>query len=250
MRWLAGIALLVLVACSRMGEPPGGPPDAAAPVLLGTIPESTVVAPNFKGEVEFRFNEVVSEGSSPNFGLGTGDLERLIVLSPSKEVPVIGWKRSRITVRPREGWKPNRVYRIELLSGLSDLRNNRSKTGRIITFTTGAPIPTRFLSGRVVDWATSRASPLALVEALLLPDSLAYRTTADSTGRFSFGPLPAGEFLVAGALDQNRNNRLDPREVFDTVRVATRDTVGEIWAFKHDTIPARIQTGRRNSRVS
>lgn len=250
-RWLAGLVLVVLISCSRMGEPPGGPPDAAAPVVIGTVPESTLALPAFKGDAEFRFNEVVSEGSTPNFGLGTGDLEKLIVLSPTKNVPVIAWKRSRITVRPREGWQPNRVYRIELLSGLADLRTNRSKAGRVITFTTGAPVPVRFISGRVVDWATARPSPLALVEALLLPDSLAYRTTADSTGRFTFGPLPEGEFIVAGAIDQNRNNRLDAREVFDTTRLpGTRDTVGEIWAFKHDTVPARIQSIAKNDSLS
>ncbi len=251
MRWIAGIVLLASVACSRIGEPPGGPPDVAAPVIIGTIPESTVVAEAFKGDAEFRFNETVSEGSSPNFGLGTGDLERLIVLSPTKDVPVVGWKRSRITVHPKEGWQPNRVYRIELLSGLMDLRTNRSKTGRVITFTTGAPIPTRFISGRVIDWGTSRPSPLALVDALLLPDSLSYRTTADSTGRFAFGPLPDGELIVAGAVDQNRNNRLDAREVFDTTRLAAgRDTVGEIWMFKHDTVPARIQAVAKNDSMS
>ena len=251
MKWKLGIGLLASLACSRIAEPPGGPPDIVAPVLIGTIPESTIVAPAFKGEAEFRFNETVSEGSSPNFGLGTGDLERLVVLSPTKEVPVVGWKRSRITVRPKEGWKPNRVYRVELLSGLMDLRNNRSKTGQVITFTTGAPVPTRFISGRLVDWGTSRPSPLALVDALLLPDSLSYRTTADSAGRFSFGPLPDGEFVVAGAVDQNRNNRLDAREIFDTIRIAAgRDTVGEIWMFKHDTVPARIQAIAKNDSMS
>lgn len=251
MRWLVAFALLASLACSRIAEPPGGPPDVAAPIIVGTIPESTIVAPAFKGDAEFLFNETVSEGSSPNFGLGTGDLERLIVLSPTKDVPVVSWKRSRITVHPKEGWKPNQVYRIELLTGIMDLRTNRSKTGRVITFTTGAPIPTRFISGRVVDWGTSRPSPRALVDALLLPDSLSYRTTADSTGRFSFGPLPNGEFVVAGAVDQNRNNRLDAREVFDTIRLAAgRDTVGEIWMFKHDTVPARIQAIANNDSMS
>lgn len=250
-RPLAGLALFVAVACSQIGEPPGGPPDALAPKVISTFPESTMIVRDLKRPAEFRFDEVVNEGGSPNFGLGSGDLEKLIVLSPTENVPNVAWKRRRILVTPKEGWKPNRVYRIEFLPGIRDLRNNTAKTGKIITFTTGAPLPTRYLLGRVVDWGTSRLSPLALVEAMLLPDSLRYRTTADSSGAFSFGPLPEGEYVVAGALDQNHNNKLDPREVFDTIRVKPgRDTVGEIWAFKHDTLPARFQALARNDSVS
>src|SRR5204863_9646379 len=109
-----------------------------------------------KAEVEFRFDEVVSEGGQPNFGLGTGDLERMMILSPSNAVPAVHWKRNRITVRPRGGWKPNLVYRVELLPGIVDLSNNRSKNGRVVTFTTGAPLPTTHLRGVVVDWTTQR----------------------------------------------------------------------------------------------
>lgn len=254
-RLIAAIGLGVLVACAQIGEPPGGPPDATAPRLIGTWPESTAVIAGFDDDAEFRFAEIVSEGNAPNFGLGSGDLEKLIVLSPTDRVPKVSWKKSRIAVKPREGWRPNRVYRIELLPGVTDLRNNRSTSGQIITFSTGAPLPNRFLTGRVVDWGTSRAQTLALVEAVLLPaegqDSLTYRTRADSTGRFRFGPLPEGEYLVAGVLDQNGNNRLDRRESFDTVRLGVgRDSTGEIWAFKHDTVPARLQTVASNDSLS
>lgn len=248
---LAGLALFVAVACSQIGEPPGGPPDTAAPKVTSTFPESTMIVKDLKRPAEFRFNEVVSEGTSPNFGLGSGDLEKLVLLSPTENVPNVAWKRRRILVSPKEGWKPNRVYRIEFLPGLRDLRNNTAKTGKVITFTTGAPLPSRYLLGKVVDWSTSRLTPLALVEAMLLPDSLRYRTAADSTGAFNFGPLPEGEYVVAGVLDQNHNNKLDPREVFDTIRVKPgRDTVGEIWAFKHDTLPVRFQALTRNDSVS
>ncbi len=92
------------------------------------------------------------EGGSPNMGLGTGDLEKLILLSPTKGIPVVSWKRNRITVRPREGWQPNRVYRVELLPGLQDLRRNKSDTTTILTFSTGGPIPSDTLSGLAIDW--------------------------------------------------------------------------------------------------
>jgi hypothetical protein len=233
---------LSIVSCARIEPPPGGPPDAAPPQLMAMKPDSFARLTNFKGDVEFQFDEVISEGGSANQGAGTGDLEKLILLSPTTRVPHVSWRRDRITVRPAEGWRPNRVYRVELLPGVSDLRRNQSKRGAVLTFTTGAELPATTIEGTVVDWTTNRPAPAALVEALLLADSLPYRGLADSSGHFSLGPLPAGEYLVRGAIDQNRNNFADPREAFDSVRLARGKTAaGELWAFVHDTTPPRIQ---------
>lgn len=246
--WCALAALLpicpaALLACARMEPPPGGPPDAAPPRLIAVRPDSFATLSRFKGEAEFRFDEVISEGGSPNRGEGTGGLEKLVILSPSKRVPDVSWRRNRITVRPREGWRPNRVYRVELLPGVTDLRNNRSDNGAVVTFTTGAPRPQTTLQGQVVDWSTSRPAPRALVIASLLPDSLPYRTVADSNGRFSLGPLPKGDYLVTGVLDQNTDQRQDGREAYGTARLSPGKTdVGELWTFVHDTVPPRIQT--------
>jgi hypothetical protein len=232
--------LPILLACARIEPPPGGPPDTAPPHLVATVPESLSRLPGFKGQVEFRFDEVVSEGGGAGAG---GELSKLIILSPSTRDPEIHWRRNRITVRPEEGWKPNRAYRVQLLPGVTDLRRNRSTQGATVTFTTGAPFPEASLAGLVVDWSTSRPAPQALVQALLLPDSLPYRMVTDSSGRFSLGPLPAGEYLVSGVLDENHDLRPDPREAFDTVRVAKgASDAGELWAFVHDTAPARIKS--------
>lgn len=229
-------------SCARMEPPPGGPPDTAPPQLVATRPDSLASIPNFKGDVEFQFDEVISEGGSPNQGTGTGDLEKLVILSPTTRVPDVSWKRSRITVHPAEGWRPNRVYRVQLLPGVVDLRRNQTKRGTVLTFTTGAPLPTTTIDGTVVDWTSSRPAAEALVEALLLPDSLSYRGLADSSGHFSLGPLPGGQYLVKGVIDQNRNNTFDGREAFDTVRLAKGKTAaGELWVFVHDTTPPRIQ---------
>jgi len=112
-------------------------------------------------------------------------------------------------------------------------------------------LPTRFLAGRAVDWMSRRFAPRALVLAMLLPDSLVYRTVADSSGRFRIGPLPDGSYLVRVILDGNSNRRLDPREGWDSVRIAVgRDSVGEVWAFQRDTVPPRLAqngTSRQDS---
>lgn len=233
--------LVVLFACARIEPPPGGPRDVAAPRLVAIHPDSATVPPDFDGEVEFVFDETVSEGSSPSMGIGTGDLEKLVLLSPTDRVPEVGWKRSRITVKPAEGWKPGRVYRVQLLAGVVDLRRNRSDTSTTVTFSTGAPTPTARLTGRIMDWTLARPARGGLVVALLLPDSLQYRTLADTAGWFDLGPLPAGEYLTYGVVDQNKNLRRDGREGWDTVRV-TGDTatVSIFWAFPRDTIGPRI----------
>jgi hypothetical protein len=246
--WCAVTALLplcpaALLACARIEPPPGGPPDAAAPRLIATSPDSFVRRVPFKGDAEFRFDEVISEGGTPNRGEGTGGLERLVILSPSNRVPEVSWRRNRITVRPREGWRPNRVYRVELLPGVTDLRNNRTEAGAVLTFSTGAPRPQTTLEGQVIDWSTSRPVAGALVVASLLPDSLPYRGVADSSGHFSLGPLPQGDYFVNGVLDQDTDHRQGPREAYGSARVARgKSAVGELWAFVHDTSAPRIQT--------
>jgi len=234
---------LSVAACARMEPPPGGPPDKLPPSLIATRPDSLSSLANFDGAVEFTFDEVVSEGSQPSMGLGTSDLEKLVILSPSDNVPRVRWKRSVISVEPKEGWRPNRVYRIELLPGITDLQRNRLDSGTVVTFTTGAPLPTVTLSGQVVDWVAGRMVP-ALVEAVLSPDSLRYRAVTDSTGAFAFGPLPRGEYLVYGIIDQARNLRRDFRDNFDSTRVRadSSTTVAVLWAFPHDTIGPRLQT--------
>ena len=239
-----GVLMAVVVGCARMGPPPGAPPDFAAPVLLSTLPESVSVLPNFDGWVEFQFDEVISEGGQPSFGFGSGGLERLVLISPDSGVPRVRWRRDRIEVQPRDGWKPGVVYRVELGAGLSDIavRTNTRDSAAVITFTTGAPLPTRYLEGSAVDWMQRRFAPRAAIEAMLLPDSLVYRTVTDSAGRFRFGPLPNGEFVVAAAMDNNSNRRRDSREAWDTVRAqAGATSLGEIWMFPRDTVPPRIE---------
>jgi len=130
----------------------------------------------------------------------------------------------------------------ELLPGITDLQRNRLDRGAIVIFSTGAPRPQTTFQGTVMDWRSGRPAPAALIVATLLPDSLPYRGVADSSGSFRLGPLPVGEYIVNGVLDENRNNLADPREAFDSVRVSRgRDSTVELWAFVHDTTPPRIR---------
>ena len=249
-RVVAGL-LLGAVACARIGPPTGGPDDKIAPKLLATNPESLGVYPAWHHDVEFHFDEVISEGSSPNQGLGTGDLEKLVILSPTDRIPVVDWHRDHISVHPREGWRRDRVYRVELLPGVTDLRRNRSDTSTVLTFSTGGPAPTDTLHGMAVDWVQGKLARGALIELMLLPDSLMYRTLTDSTGRYTIGPLPHGSWAVIGALDQNHNLRRERRESYDSVMgVGSPGAVSPLWLLPRDTVGPRIQGITQRDSVS
>ncbi|HTK57231.1 MAG TPA: Ig-like domain-containing protein [Gemmatimonadales bacterium] len=230
-----------MTACAKLGPPPGGPPDALPPQIVSTRPDSFGVYPGFDGNVEFQFSETVSEGNSPNLGYGNGDLERLVLVSPSEGVPKVRWERSKIAVRPKDGWQPNRVYRVELLPGVTDLRRNRVAGGQVVTFTTGAPLPTDSLSGIAIDWSSRQVARLAAIDAILLPDSLPYRTQTDSSGRFTLAPLPHGTYLLRGYLDQNKNHRLDGREGWDSAGLRPSPAANAVlWLTPRDTAGPRV----------
>jgi len=221
-------------ACATIQDPPGGPPDFAPPVLLTVVPDSGAILDGFDDEVEFQFDEVISERS------GSG-LENLIRLSPRPEELRVSWKRTRITVKPKERWHRNVIYHVTLLPGVMDLRSNRLDSSRTIVFSTGGPIPDTRLDGVVIDWEAGRAAQTALVEAILLPDSLIYEARVDSSGVFMLSQVPTGPYLLIASIDQNRNGLRDLRESFDSISIRLDSTAERtFWTFAHDTAGPRI----------
>ena len=236
-RKAAGLGLLTLgwVGCAKIEDPPGGPPDFAPPVLLSVVPDSGTVVEGFDDELEFQFNEVISERS------GAG-LQNLILVSPRSEEVRVSWKRTRVTVRPKGGWRPTSIYHVTLLPGIADLRNNRLDSSRTVIFSTGGPIPDTRLSGTVIDWEQGGAAARALIEAILLPDSLVYESQADSVGDFELTAIPAGEYLLNAVLDGNNNRIRDSREAFDSVTVRIDSTFDHVfWTFTRDTTGPHIR---------
>ncbi|MEJ2237486.1 MAG: Ig-like domain-containing protein [Gemmatimonadales bacterium] len=234
-RKAACIGLLgVAWACATIQDPPGGPPDYTAPVLLAVVPDSGAMLDGFEDDVEFQFDEVVSERAA-------GGLETLILLSPRPEELRVSWKRTRISVKPREGWRTNAIYHVTLLPGVVDLRNNRLDSSRTIVFSTGGPIPDTRMTGVVVDWEAGSAARTALVEAVLLPDSLTYVTRTDSSGAFLLSEVPRGPYLRNTTIDQNNNGMRDVRESVDSVSIQL-DSAAEhtFWTFAHDTTGPRL----------
>lgn len=217
--------------------PPGGPPDVAAPEIIGIAPDSgrTGVTPR---EVVFRFNEVVSERPP-----SATTLADLFVISPRDGTPRVSWKRDEITVRPRRDWRPNTAYTITMMGGVSDIRGNVRNEGASTFFSTGPTLPRTRITGEVFDWVAGAPAGGALIEAFVPPDSTrAYIAVADSSGRFVLEHLPPGRYVVRGVADRNRNRGIDPGESWDSLSVALSDSSGvELLVFAHDTVGPRIR---------
>jgi len=242
------LAALAACACANQGAPPGGPPDIAPPSIVTVRPESGAVAPDWKDDAVIQFDEVIDEmaggsgGGGGRGGAGITGLARQVILSPVVGDVHVSWGRTRIRVKPKEGWKPGRVYHLELLPGIEDLRRNILKTGRLIVFSTGPAIGHATLGGTALQWVEQRAMVRALIEAVPLPDSVGYLTLADSSGRFHLDALPTGRYVVYATADQNNNRRRDPREAYDSAAV-TLDSVAALtfFTFVHDTAGPRLR---------
>jgi len=257
----AQVARLLVVAglgaCANQGPPPGGPPDKAPPQVVRVVPESGAVLPGFKGDAVLQFDEVIDEmpGGGARGGGGGGGrggaggaapvngLAGQIVLSPVAGDVHVSWHRNAIHVKPAEGWKPNRVYHLELLPGIVDLRRNILKQGKTVIFSTGAPLPHAALAGTALHWVEQRVLAGAVIRAAPLPDTVAYVTVADSAGDFHLTDIPRGRYRVWAIQDQNSNRQLDRREPFDSTTVAI-DSSGSavLWVFAHDTVGPRIRS--------
>ncbi len=230
------IGALALFGCASQGAPPGGPPDSLAPSLVGVVPESGAVNVT-PDRVEFRFDEVVSERP----GGGAPSLEQIVLISPSDGLPRVDWRRRSIAVRPRRDWRENAVYTVTLLPGMADLRGNVMRTGKTIIFSTGATIPDTRIAGIVYDWVNGLAARNASIEALAMPESVAYVARTDSVGAFVLAHLPPGRYALRAWIDANNNRGLDSREAYDSAGVELRDTASvTLLAFVHDTLPPRI----------
>ena len=224
------------IACASASPPPGGPEDRSPPRVLTVTPDSNAVNVRERN-VTFQFDETINDRGS-----GAQELDNFFLVSPSDGNPHVSWHRSRIEVRPREGFRDNTAYTVTLLPGLSDLRGNTSRSGASVVFSTGPSIPADKIAGRVFDWAAERPAARALVQAVT-PDSVLYLAQSDSVGRFTVGPLPPGSYLVRAIIDANGNRALDRSEQFDTARVIVPQAASlELLTIVRDTLPPRVSS--------
>ena len=229
--WSAG-------GCASIGQPPGGPPDSAPPRILLVKPESGSVVPNLSDDAVIQFDEVIEEMAGSG-GAGLSPLAKQVLLSPVAGVVKVSWHRSSVTIKPKEGWK-KRVYRLEIQPGFTDLRRNRTLTKQTVLFTTGPEIGHARLGGIALKWIDQQVLLHALIEAVPLPDSVGYLTTADSGGQFNLTNLQPGRYIVYATADENGDRHRGLREAYDSTLVTLDSTSNvALYTFPHDTVPPR-----------
>jgi len=238
--FLAGVALY---ACASVGDPPGGPPDIAPPRIISIQPESGAVVPNFNDDITIQFDETIEEqASSGQRTEGLAGLEQQILLSPVAGRVNVDWHRSRITVKPKEGWK-RRVYRLQILPGFFDLRRNRFDSSATVLFSRGPAIGQARIGGIALKWVEQTTLLRALIEAVPLPDTVGYLTMADSGGQFNIENLQPGRYIVYATADANNDRRRGLREAYDSVEVTLDSSTNvALYTFTHDTVPPRPRT--------
>lgn len=249
-RLLVAGAAAVLLACASVGQPPGGPPDVAPPKIVSIQPESGAVVPDFNGDVAIQFDETVEEqpsggGRGGVGGAGGGEVSGLaqqVLLSPVAGPVKVSWHRSRITVKPKEGWK-RRVYRFEVLPGFYDLRRNRFDSSATVLFSRGPAIGHARIGGIALKWVEQTILLRALIEAVPLPDTVGYLTMADSGGQFNLENLQPGRYIVYATADANGDRRRSLREAYDSVEVTLDSSANvALYTFPHDTVAPRPRT--------
>lgn len=252
MRLIAAWAALGAgAACANLGAPPGGPPDTAPPLIVSIRPDSGAIVPGLQDAVVIQFDEVIEEvpgmagtvgGRSGGGRSGGGGLANFVLLSPVAGRVNVSWHRSSIHVKPREGWRPDRIYRLELLPGVSDLRQNRTEEGVTLIFSTGPALPAGSLTGTALLWAEQTALVGGVILAAPVPDTVGYVALTDSGGRFRLDGIPPGEYVVYAIQDGNGSRRRDRREAYDSARVTVAPAAtATLWAFVHDTVGPRLR---------
>jgi len=244
---IAGLLLALLLGlgeawsaggCASIGAPPGGPPDSTPPKILAVRPESGAVVPDLSGDAVIQFDEVIEEMAGSGGG-GLSPLAKQVLLSPVAGEVKVSWHRTSVTIKPKEGWK-KRAYRLEILPGFSDLRRNRTLVRKTVLFTTGPEIGHARIGGIALKWIDQQVLLHALIEAVPLPDSVGYLTTADSGGQFNLTNLQPGRYIVYATADENGDRHRGLREAYDSTIVTVDSTTNvALYTFPHDTVPPR-----------
>jgi Bacterial Ig-like domain len=243
---LTAIAVAAVVAaCASPGLPPGGPTVSSFARVIATKPDTSAlnITP---GKVLIRYDDVIGEQANG------GDLSRGVLISPWDGQPRVEWRRTGMTIRPRNGWRANTAYTITILPGIQDLRGQPSPYGYSMRFSTGGSIPKGVVRGVTFDWVALRPLAKATVQAIDVKDTtLIFITQSDSTGRFELGTLPPGRYVVR-AFDEKQPNRiLEAREPWDTISVTIADSArAELYTFVHDSLPIRVSEIRQTDSVT
>ena len=244
MRWrwaLAATCALIAAACGRREIPSGGPEDRFPPFVVETVPDTfATIEPGDLG-IRFRFSERISERPSG------GRLRDAVVVSPEVGDLRVKHRRHGLEVSAREGFLPDRVYRVTLLPVIRDMFGNALVDPFDLVFSTGGEMVPNVLAGMVEDRVTGDPVPEVRVAARfsLEDDTIVHWNFSDTVGVFSLRYVPVGPFELWAWQDRNRDGELGQSEPQSQVhpgeiREALDTTLAVLTLVEPDTTPARL----------
>ncbi len=240
-------AVFLFVSCAIPVLPTGGPQDEQPPVIVESEPaaESVNVSTDF---VRIVFSEFVDQAS----------FAQALNVSPAFDRPLqYRWRKTRVDISFPEPLRENTTYILTIDTNLRDVNRVALKQPITLAFATGPVINKGKIKGQVIE--SFKGEPVASFDIFAyarpdstLPDSLpespAYRTQTDETGRFSFDYMSEQPYFVIGLLDRNRNRKPDGLESYAVppVPVIFADSVltdsTQNWVVtRSDTVKPEIQ---------
>lgn len=212
------LAVLLLAACARMGNPDGGWYDDTPPRVVSASPadKSTHVKTR---KVSINFDEFIKIEDATN---------KVVVSPPQLEVPDIKASGKRILVDLKDSLKANTTYTIDFSDAISDNNEGNPLGNYTYSFSTGDQIDTLEVSGYVLD-----ASNLEPVKGILvglyddLSDTVFTKkpllrvSRTDSRGHFVVKGVAPGTYRAYALQDMDGNYMYSQK--------------GEMLAFSHDT---------------
>lgn len=232
--------LLAAAACANELPPPGAAPDARPPRVAAFDPPAEAVVPELGGSARISFDEPVRLSTDPG---------RSVEASPAFRYRYeTGF--SELRIRPEGGWREGVVYCFEIAEGIADLLGNRTREPIRYCFSTGPPVLSTRVKGRVEDRLTGAAVAGARV-LFLGPagEEIPYTAVADREGAFERRALPPGGYWAYGFRDGNRNLRLDRQlEAHDSLRFVVEEAADpeplRLALVEPDSTPPRLLEAR------
>ena len=224
------LMVLALWQCAKRGTPTGGPKDLRPPELIRSEPQNFSIGFTAK-KIRLYFDELIKLEDVQN---------QLVVSPPFKHPPEIspqGYPSKYIEILIKDTLRENTTYTINF--GQSIVDNNEGNPNPFLSyvFSTGDYLDSLSLSGAVKDAFNRRADPFISVMLYEMDstftDSIIYRepplyitNTGDSLPLFELNYLKAGQYMLIGLKDGNRNNIFDQRLdkigfVKDTINLPT-----------------------------
>ncbi len=203
------LAAILMLACAKIGRPPGGVVDKLAPTIVGTQPRGDEIGVGLERSIEVEFSEGMD-------GRRTRDA---VFVSPGIEMR-LEWHGRALEIRPLGGLQPERTYVITVGMDARDLRGNRLDQSFTFAFATGGQLDRGSIGGRVL--RAGKASASAKVWAYHMSggfdghlgvDPPAYETQSGRDGGYAFQRLAPGVYRLMAFKDADGDGKYDDGEM-------------------------------------